>query len=377
MNVPIIEQRSIPTAATDGRRIYYNPRFMGSLNEKERRFVLMHELFHVLLMHPSRCNGRDQQLYNVAADMVVNDHCRQLSARLELQAPKDGVYGKISANMSTEEIYGKLVQDNQAWLMKKKNKIKLRRLYHSGNSPADIELNRRSADLMPVAGGDPDGALAREIRDLVREAQKGDPGMGSFFVPAQLLGLVESRRLPWKQLFKAFMTETEDDDASYATPERKYLHMDLILPGHCESEGRLSEVWAFVDSSGSIAQDEMGQFLTQLYRISKEFKCTMHIAYWDTVVTDVYRNVVGEKKILECLPKHSGGTDINCVYKWIRENRIKPDVMLILTDGAFGRLRPEFCSRKLKSCTILVLSNGRFRSADFDKIGKVAALEGA
>ena len=377
MHIPIIEEKHVNTAATDGRRIYYNPRFMASLNAQERRFVLMHELFHILLMHPSRCNGRDQELYNVAADMVVNDHCRQLSTKLGMQAPKNGIYGRIRYDQSTEELYAIMEKDNQAWLKRVTNQIKLRRQYQYGNAPADVALDGTARDLMPVADGASGDALSKEIRDMVREAAKGDPGMGSMFVPAQLLGLTESRRLPWKQLFKSFMREAEDDDASYATPERKYLHMDLILPGHCESEGHLCEVWAFVDSSGSITRDEMSQFLTQLYRISKEFKCTMHIAYWDTAVTDVYRNVVSEKKILDCLPQHSGGTNINCVYRWIRDNRVKPDVMLILTDGAFGTLQPENYDQKLQRCTILVLSNNQCRSAGMDKIGRIATLEGA
>ena len=366
------------TAATDGRRIYYNQRFMSSLNEKERHFVLMHELFHILLMHPSRYGGRDSELYNVAADMVVNDHCRQLASKLDLQAPRYGIYGNVRPEQSAEELYAMLAKDNQEYLQQKKRNIMLRKQYRYGEYPAEIPLGDPRSDLLPCPEGENAEALAREIRDMVREAAKSDPGMGaSMFVPAQVLRLTETRRLPWKRLFKDFMTENEDDDASYATPERKYLHMDLILPGHCESEGRLSEVWAFVDSSGSISQNEMGQFLTQLYRISREFKCTMHIAYWDTSVTDVYRNVVGEKKILECLPKHSGGTNINCVYRWLQENHVRPDVMLILTDGAFGTLQQQFYSRKLRERTILVLSNSQFRGASMEQIGRIATLEDA
>ncbi len=373
MSVPIIEDRDIATACTDGRRIRYNPRFMATLSEPERRFVLMHELMHILLLHPTRMKGRDEALYNVAADIVVNDACKRLASRLHMSPIKGGVYANINPTQSAEELYGMLCQDNDKH--KRGQDVAVRMRYNSGNSVPNGTKVKVVPDLRPGDMTDAQReALEREIRDMVRDAQKGDPGIGpSIYMPAQVLWLVESRKLPWKVLFREFMTENDDDDASYATPERKYIHMDLILPGYCQSEGRLSEVWAFVDSSGSISREVMNQFLTQLYRISRQFHCTMHIAYWDTAVTDVYRNIISEKKILECVPRHTGGTDINCVYKWIREERVKPDLMLILTDGEYGKLRPEYRDRKLSRRTILVLSP-KASTANRDDVGRVAAL---
>ncbi len=373
MNVPIIEDRDIVTACTDGRRIRYNPRFMATLTEPERRFVLMHELMHILLMHPIRMKGRDAELYNIAADIVVNDACKRLADKIHMKPPEQGTYATISPILSTEELYGMLRQDNDRH--KQGQTISVRLKYNSSDiKPGGVKV-RVVQDLQPGDMTDAQrSALEREIQKMVRNAQKGDPGIGrSLFVPAQVLTLAESRKLPWKVLLREYMTENEDDDASYATPERKYIHMDLILPGYCQSEGRLTELWAFVDSSGSIGQVEMNQFLTQLYRISRQFHCTMHIAYWDTAVTDVYRSITGEKRILECVPRHSGGTDINCVYKWMREEHVKPDVMLILTDGEYGRLRPEYHDHKLSRRTILVLSPGA-STANRDDVGRVAAL---
>jgi predicted metal-dependent peptidase len=45
---------AVPSAATDGKRIYFNPRFMASLTRPARLGVLVHELLHAALMHPSR-----------------------------------------------------------------------------------------------------------------------------------------------------------------------------------------------------------------------------------------------------------------------------------------------------------------------------------
>ena len=213
------------------------------------------------------------------------------------------------------------------------------------------------------------------IKRLIKESmQKNRSDLGSYLVPRQLIMLTESKKLNWKVLLKNFLNQKISDEASYSTPERKYLHMDLILPGYSMTDDELDEIWAFVDSSGSISDNEMNQFLTQLYRISKEFHCVTNLCYWDTKVTDVYRNIRNEKDILKCKPKHSGGTDINCVYQWISENKVKPDVMLILTDGAFGKLTTPAFEKKYRRQTILIISSDRYVTDEMKDIGKIAAL---
>lgn len=186
--------------------------------------------------------------------------------------------------------------------------------------------------------------------------------------------MTASRNIRWQSLLRDFLTAEISEDTSYATPERKYIHMDLIIPGHCMSEEKIGNVWAFVDSSGSIDNDEMNQFLTQLYRISKEFQSVLNIAYWDTEVTDVYKGIANKNDILNCVPHHSGGTDINCIYNWMKNNHVNPDVMLILTDGYFGKINTESFKKSFARKTVLVLSPQAEIDSDMKKIGRIASL---
>jgi len=408
LNIPILEDRSIPTACTDGRRISYNPAFMKSLSEPERRFTLMHELFHILLRHPSRCNGRKPFLYNVAADLIVNDFCKNLSVNrtmrqlFPMEQPKGTLSAEVDRSMSMEELYAKILNDqsklsgngkrrggtlvmlrdsyiDQSW--NKQKQIPTERFVPDPGSllPDGMQISPGVGDLEAADLSEAEQAeLEQALRRLVRDAAKGEPGIGvSMFAPRQILCLGERKPLPWKRLLRDFVTEqTDDDDASYATPERKYIHMDLILPGHSLTEGELEQVWTFVDSSGSIGQDELNKFLTELYHLIKDLHCTLNVAYWDTKVTDVYRKVDTVAKLNDSKPKHTGGTDINCVYRWIVDNKVKPDVLLILTDGYFGKLRGEFRSGKLRKKTIIVLSDERTNGPDMRQIGRVAVLGG-
>lgn len=47
--VPFISDDIIPTAQTNGLQVRYNPDFLGKMRAGQQNFVLMHELFHILL----------------------------------------------------------------------------------------------------------------------------------------------------------------------------------------------------------------------------------------------------------------------------------------------------------------------------------------
>ena len=64
-----------PTAATDGRKFYYNSRFIMLLaDEKECEFLFGHEVLHCIYEHIGRRvdNKHQGQLSNIAADYCVN-----------------------------------------------------------------------------------------------------------------------------------------------------------------------------------------------------------------------------------------------------------------------------------------------------------------
>lgn len=384
MNVPFVENKSIETAATDGRSIQYNPKFFNSLAEGERNFVIMHELFHIILRHSARNVGskRDQKIWNTACDLLINQMLTNMirtfnSSGISFAKPEVGLFSYVSSSETAENLYKTIEADNGGLNVFSQN-VKIRKNYVWGDSTVTVKI---PSDLIIVKAvkvdGDDQGVSVEinDMRQIISEAARKYRGdVGSYFIPMEVFGLVNSRRLNWKTLLRDFLTQEIGDDASYSTPERKYLHMDLILPGHTLTEEKVEEIWAFVDSSGSIGKEEMGQFLTQLYRISREFKCIFNICYWDTQVTDVYKKILKEDDILKCQPKHSGGTNINCVYDWMAANKVKPDIMLILTDGYFGPLNTSAFKPSLGKRSILVLSSNIAVNDDMKRIGKIAKL---
>jgi predicted metal-dependent peptidase len=62
------ENRSIPTMATDGVSLYFNPEFVDALNSATLAGVLAHEVLHPALHYHVRRSGRNPRRWNEACD---------------------------------------------------------------------------------------------------------------------------------------------------------------------------------------------------------------------------------------------------------------------------------------------------------------------
>ena len=349
-------------------------------------FIFLHEIMHILLDHNARRQNRDPQLWNIACDYVINQWLEEKRTLfpVAIDPPPDMLKSSIGSR-SAEEVYDFLKTRNQGRQDGDSFLLPDRIRGWGAEEVIRKMVPEKLWDLQepqdPQGSGDSlsramHTAQLEEVRREVNAARKkmrGFGGGGIYQLPEEIL-LPGARLLPWRTLLSDFLMEIESDEASYATPERKYLHMDLILPGHSFTDTELEDVWAFVDSSGSISEQEMRLFLTQLYHLAKGFSCVLNIAFWETRVNAVYRDIRKEQDVLESLPKSTGGTDINCVYQWMEENRVRPGVLLILTDGYFGDLDERFRSAALRRKTILVLS-GYPEPEKLKYIGRIAGLE--
>lgn len=63
---------NMPTAATDGKRYYWNPKFVLKQTRIGLRIICGHEAWHAIYMHPQRRGSRLPKLWNIAVDYIVN-----------------------------------------------------------------------------------------------------------------------------------------------------------------------------------------------------------------------------------------------------------------------------------------------------------------
>ena len=109
-NVDYKESKDIIAAATDGKIIYYNPDFLNELNISEQIFIFAHEVCHIAFNHILRSENKDNDLWNIATDAVIN----QFLKRDGLTMVQGGVDIKEAINYDVETLYEKLLQNKQS-----------------------------------------------------------------------------------------------------------------------------------------------------------------------------------------------------------------------------------------------------------------------
>lgn len=105
----VVPDDRIGTAATDGHRIIYSPKFFSTLSDEQKQFVFAHEVMHVAFNHILRSKGRNQRLWNIATDSVIN----QILKNEKLPLTEGGVDIAEAVNHSAEEMYEKLLKKKE------------------------------------------------------------------------------------------------------------------------------------------------------------------------------------------------------------------------------------------------------------------------
>jgi len=67
-----LKNQVLRTAATDGKRYFWNPLFINKHDKLSIRIVLCHEAWHSIYMHPARRGFKHPKLWNIAVDFKVN-----------------------------------------------------------------------------------------------------------------------------------------------------------------------------------------------------------------------------------------------------------------------------------------------------------------
>jgi predicted metal-dependent peptidase len=87
------ELEKFRTAATDGKKYYWNPIFLKTLTLAEVATVVLHESYHVIFTHTSRMRGANPTWANIAMDLVVNSYIEKEAEDAGRKSPWGGNFG--------------------------------------------------------------------------------------------------------------------------------------------------------------------------------------------------------------------------------------------------------------------------------------------
>lgn len=365
------------TAMTDGNNIFFDIDFLSRLNQDEREFVLGHEVWHVVMMHFLRGEGKEHQMFNIATDMEVN----QLLAKDGFVAPQDVLFPNKNFNrktmfdfpsdLSAEEYYDLLMNkmenkeggnsgesksnssNGKSGNGNSKNPCKGQFDDHFDKNKdysqeqAEKELKEAISDKYGVKGFDKDFTPSsfknepdeRNVSNKVREsvigaAQQVERSRGTLpdYVKKIVNSLLEPK-MPWKELLAAFVTSSFYNKTNWNRPNRRFAYSGTYLPSH---DGEMMRIAVGIDTSGS-CQGDCERFLTEVASIAKSFSSyELHIIQCDTEVKDY--QVFDESNPLD--PEHNGiefkgfgGTELRPIFNYINDKELEVDAVVMFTDG--------------------------------------------
>ncbi|MBX7213482.1 MAG: hypothetical protein K1X39_05645 [Thermoflexales bacterium] len=325
LHAPIKVSQEVPTAATDGKSIFVNPTFWGSLKPGERDGLLLHEVLHAALLHVPRRAGRDPKLWNYAADIVING----MILREGFALPEGGLRDVEREHLSTEEVYDLLAREAE---VPETQTIEIDLL---DKTPADGEAR-------PGDGGDGDSSdpgeaarqaeAARQWKNAVEQARVIARSSASGRIPARIereFDAITGSRLDWRAHLWRYLTQMPTDFGGY---DRRFIGRGQYLD---TLEGDSLNVLVCVDTSGSIDTSALTAFTSELQGILRAYPQTRCELYYADA--EVYGPWALRPGVAPPPPIGGGGTDFVPFFDTVARHPFTHGrtVAVYLTDG-FG-----------------------------------------
>lgn len=346
-SLKLVETDKIQTLSVDeGWRMYFNPSFVLEHDAEPLATMVLHEAMHCVLQHGPRFTAITQPQvlhpnWNIAGDLGINgalDEARMpwgafVPVRF-VQMMETG----ISAEMSTEQIYFRMLAylkenpDKGTWVQDCGSV--------SGGPPREYELPRLDGDNSAIKQDQQD-VLRDQVAQAVLDHAIKFPGT----VPGALARWADELLHPkvnWrKELAGSFRASLANisgrRDYLYTRPSRRQSAMrqgntELILPAMRKPAP--PAVAVIVDTSGSISQKEITEFLSEIDGIARANGVAhgLYVIPCDAAVGPIQK-LKSRGSIENLSMPGGGGTDMGVGIQAASTLKPIPRILIILTDG--------------------------------------------
>ena len=325
----------VPTAGTNGRDVFYGRSFINDADDKLTRFVVLHEYFHVMLMHMTvwqKIFEEDGQTANFAADAVINLMLHDLDPRGDFLTVWDNaVLDQQYRGMDTGEIYR---------AMKKQGQQQQQPKGANGKGAQQFDQHK------PATGDEGDGevgdalsaAEAEEVRKTVDSAlRQGALIAGKIGADVhRAFGDLLEPKVDWAEQLREWLRTTAagNDLSTWRKPSRRWLAQDAYMPSRYTEAVR--RVTIGVDTSGSISAVQLRRALSEIMCACETVRPEIvDVIYWDSRVAahEVYEGDAVQTLAQTTKPKGGGGTRVTSMREYMEREDIKPEATIIFTDG--------------------------------------------
>jgi len=298
---------AMPTMATDGDHLFYDPDFIMNLPTEHLIAVMVHEVGHIALRHLARRQGRNAMKWNLAADYAVNDliinttdnnGCRmfQLPPRILLNPDWHDQTAEWVYNKLPETTDKKTLDDHGEW--------------------KDFDKDSSS------------GAKEQEWKDRIAKAAVDSRTRGK--LPGKWQTVIDDflePKMPWKAILTDTIVSNSRNDYRMFPPNKKHIWRGFYLHS---MRGEEISIMFGCDVSGSISNEEIQEALSEVKGICDQFSdYTIYLRTFDTEIHNRWE--LHPFDVVPSVVTGRGGTDFDEIC---REAEKTPGIsaLVIFTD---------------------------------------------
>jgi len=347
-SLKLVPTEDLPTLAVDnGWRMYYNPTFVIGHQPEVLATMVLHEAMHCINKHGERFQSLSQpsethDLWNLAGDANINETIDEANMPWGEFSPVRfnnlSNFG-VQENMTTETAY---------FVMQKYFEENPRKVIEVddcgsvlGGNSRSYEISKRDVENPAVKSDQQDVVRDRVAQDILKHAR--EKGIGS--LPGGLLRWAQELLQPqvnWRvalasTIRSSLATSIGRKDYVFTRPSRRQgamlnQELEIVLPAM--RKPLPPPIAVIIDSSGSIGENELSGFLSEVSGIARANGVAEDITLivCDVQVTEI-RKIRSRSEISGIEIKGGGGTDLRVGIEAAIKLKPLPKILVVLTDG--------------------------------------------
>jgi predicted metal-dependent peptidase len=230
----------------------YNPEFVGSLTNPQLRYVLTHEVYHIVLHHCTKrkpTDPREKKMHNIAADLAVNSLITEDTSR---HRPKCGMFPEdfgFEKKLSMEQ-YLQLLRDQQE------------------DDDSDIEYGDGDGDSFDGHDGWAESSIASEIiRNKIAQISRKKGAWGN--TPGDIQAMIlaaQTSQIPWIRYLKHSIGQLicPQFESTFKKPNRRFGY-----PYSGKKRKHVDKKLVGIDTSLSVLDYNLAQFLAEINKLQE------------------------------------------------------------------------------------------------------------
>ena len=339
---------------------------MDALSGEQTQFALSHEAMHCALSHFHRRGHRVKLRWELACDYAVNP----LLINDGLKPTPDAQYLREYEGMTAEEIYPCLqeednagerdLEDNQDDDSSDNDDNEKEQNKGGGNSDQERQKDDKkdgdgneeeSQDKGQSMGSAPPPAMSEQEMDELstqwqqRMAAAAQQALQSGKLEGEMARMVDyllQPKLPWRMLLARYLSATARDDYSYSRPSTRRGD-PAVYPS---LRSHQVNVVVAVDTSGSISEEEIQHFISEIDAIKSQVRARITLLSCDSELNygSPWYFEAWDEFTFDVELRGGGGTNFRPVFDWVERQDMPPDALIYFTDteGIFPETEPMY-----------------------------------